>query len=77
MKRVTITLTQDPEIGLYRVISLTNTVQLSIGQIVKHATVEGWCTSKGVTVKVQGMTEQPDQQPLLMDAKERGQIALV
>lgn len=69
MKTVSVVLTQEPESGFFRVQSFTNTVQLSIGQIVPAAKVGEWCTIPRVNVRVVGLTrtETEDSQTLLTD----------
>lgn len=69
MKTVTVNLTQEPNPGLFRVVSFSNTVQLSIGQIVPVAKVEDWCCIPRVNVRVIGLTaaQTDEQTPLLTD----------
>ena len=77
MKTLTVKLTQEPSAGLFRVVSFTNTVQLSVGQVVKAATVEDWCLRPHVQVHVVGMTPQVDEEVLLLDEPRTDALALV
>lgn len=67
MKLLKVTLRQTPE-GSFQVEKFSNTAQLSIGQIIAHATVAEWCTRPRIQVDVIGMIEQADEQELLTEA---------
>jgi hypothetical protein len=71
MKTVTITLTQEDSPGLFRVQSFTNTIQLSIGMLVKVESVEQWCATPRINVRVVGKTN-PDtnETPQLTDGEQ-------
>jgi hypothetical protein len=69
MKTVKVTLRQ-ADTGQFRVERFTNTVQLSVGQLVPVATVENWCALSRVQVEVIGMVQDDkDCAPLLTEGR--------
>lgn len=56
MKTLRINLTQEPEGNAFRVVSWTNSTQLSVGQVVPAAVVAGWCERANIQVNVMGLT---------------------
>lgn len=71
MKCVTVHVTQEPTVGKFRVVRFTNTVKLSIGQIVDADMVGQWCAAARINVHVDGMTRADDESEetnLLCDA---------
>lgn len=78
MKTIAIHLTQEPAPGLYRVARFTNTVQLSVGMLVKAADVEHWCATPRINVHVDGLTQPAKDQelPLLESGEQTRREAL-
>jgi hypothetical protein len=78
MKTLKITLRQS-DAGQFRVERFTNTVQLSVGQLVPVATVENWCAMARVQVEVIGMVqdeEDSESPPVLNDARRPDALQL-
>ncbi len=65
MKTCCIVLTQEDQAGLFRVVSFSNTVQLSVGQTVDIERVERWCATPRVNVRVVGRSNPDAEQPQL------------
>ena len=75
MKNIVIRLTQEPEGNQFRVVSWSNSTQLSVGQLIPAARVSEWCAAPRIQVHIVGMTPQEENQPLLLDDCKTGQLA--
>ena len=72
--RANIVLTQESGGQQYRVKSVSNTVQIQIGQLVSRERVADWCARPRVNVRIVGMTTEANLDQIPEDLAEPARL---